>query len=91
LYFTCYFKHYRSQIINFITNQNRKDNIEEYYIGEMNDICIICRAVNFVKEKPKDKEYSHCCNKGNDKLLNLSDIKESPAFLSDLVSGRHSQ
>jgi hypothetical protein len=45
-----------------IARQN--SNVEQHYIGLMNEIFHECQSMNFKDEKPSDGKFSSCCHKG---------------------------
>ncbi|XP_035713810.1 uncharacterized protein LOC118438127 [Folsomia candida] len=49
------------------------DNLEEsmvelHTMGEMNVLCEFCNAKHFANERPTDKKFTVCCNKGKVKI-----------------------
>ncbi len=58
-------------------------DVEEYYIGPMNDICSNCNSKNFAKEKPSDGKYTQCCHKGR---VSLQSLKSLPPLEKDLLT-----
>jgi hypothetical protein len=46
----------------------KESNVDQQYIGPMNEICSECESINFKDEKPGDGKFSLCCHKGKVKL-----------------------
>jgi hypothetical protein len=57
--------------------------VDEYYIGPMNNICSFCNSKNFAKEKPPDGKYTNCCHKGR---VALPSLKPLPPLIKDLLT-----
>jgi hypothetical protein len=48
---------------------------EEHYCGKMDDICEFCHSKNFCLERPSDRKFTNCCQKGK---VVLPPFKEYP-------------
>jgi hypothetical protein len=57
--------------------------IDEYYIGKMEEICTECRSLNFKDERPIDGKFNSCCHKG--KVL-LDPLQPYPELLKKLLT-----
>jgi hypothetical protein len=61
-------------------------DVEEYYIGLMDEICSECHSINFKDEKPSDGKFSSCCHKGK---VVLDRLKTYPELLKRLLTDNH--
>ncbi|UYV73090.1 hypothetical protein LAZ67_10001791, partial [Cordylochernes scorpioides] len=57
--------------------------IEKNYLGGLTEICEHCYSKNFKLERPMDKKFNYCCQKG--KLVHLHKPKY-PVFLRNLLT-----
>ncbi|UYV80502.1 hypothetical protein LAZ67_19000358, partial [Cordylochernes scorpioides] len=57
--------------------------IEKNYLGGLTEICEYCYSKNFKLERPMDKKFNYCCQKG--KLVHLHKPKY-PVFLRNLLT-----
>jgi hypothetical protein len=65
-------------------------DIEEYYIGPMDEICSDCQSINFKNEKPSDGKFSSYCHKGKVVLDPLRPYPElSKKLLTDINHPKH--
>jgi hypothetical protein len=58
----------------------------EHYCGEMDAICDFCQAKNFNEERPPDRKFTTCCQKGK---VELPLFREYPLLLKNLLTGNH--
>jgi hypothetical protein len=63
----------------------KESNVDQQYIGPMNEICSECDSVNFKDEKPSNGKFSLCYHKGKVKLEPLGPYPELlKALLTDI-------
>ncbi|XP_021953640.1 uncharacterized protein LOC110850511 [Folsomia candida] len=71
-----------------------EDTVVLHNLGNMNVSCEFCNAINFLQERPVDKKFTVCCNKGklripnfekNEKLLTGKD-PDSKNFMDNIRS-----
>ncbi|XP_021967368.1 uncharacterized protein LOC110862486 [Folsomia candida] len=65
------------------------DNLEEsivelHNMGEMNVLCEFCNAKHFARERPTDKKFTVCCNKGKVKIQNFATYE----YIKRLLTGK---
>jgi hypothetical protein len=60
-------------------------NVEQHYIGLMNEICHECQSMNFKDEKPSDGKFSSCCHKGK---VMLDPLMTYPSMLKSLLTDK---
>jgi hypothetical protein len=63
----------------------KETNVEEYYIGGMDEICSNCQSINFKAEKPGDGKFNACCHKGK---VALDPLKTYPDLLRQLLTNQ---
>jgi hypothetical protein len=63
----------------------KERNVEEYYIGQMDEVCSDCQSINFKAEKPGDGKFSTCCHKGK---VVLDPLKTYPDLLRQLLTNQ---
>jgi hypothetical protein len=66
-----------------IARQN--SNVEQHYIGLMNEKCHECQSMNFKDEKPSDGKFSSCCHKGK---VMLDPLMTYPSILKSLLTDK---
>ena len=66
---------------------DNEDDVPPFSLGPMDSMCFFCKALHFKGERPKDGNFSHCCNKGKVILTPAGD--NFPSLLRDLFSGVH--
>jgi hypothetical protein len=72
----------------FLSTHNiarENSNIEQHYIGLMNEICHECQSMNFKDEKPSDGKFSSCCHKGK---VMLDPLMTYPSILKSLLTDK---
>jgi hypothetical protein len=76
----------RSRSRSLLTHNiaRRESNVDQHYIGPMDEICSECHSINFKDEKPSDDKFSLCCHKGKVKIEPLGTYPELlKALLTD--------
>jgi hypothetical protein len=58
----------------------------EHFCGEMDAICEYCQAKHFRGERPPDRKFTTCCQKGK---VELAPFREYPLLLKNLLTGNH--
>jgi hypothetical protein len=66
-----------------IARQN--SNVEQRYIGLMNEICHECQSMNFKDDKPSDGKFSSLCHKGK---VMLDPLMTYPSILKSLLTDK---
>ncbi|OXA63973.1 hypothetical protein Fcan01_00555 [Folsomia candida] len=59
-------------------NRFNEADIQQHTCGELNVPCSFCGAKHFLKERPQDKKFTQCCQKGK----NIRSINSALAFAS---------
>src|SRR5579863_300527 len=62
-----------------------ESTIPEFDCGNLTEICQFCNSRNFSKERPSDKMFTVCCNKGRVILPQI----QSSEMIKDLFTGIH--
>jgi hypothetical protein len=72
-----------SLLTHDIARQN--SNVEQHYIGLMNEICHECQSMNFKDEKPSGGKFSSCCHEGK---MMLDPLMTYPSILKSLLTDK---
>jgi hypothetical protein len=81
-------KHRTENLANAAVGNSVVDEscVVEHYCGEMDAVCEFCHAKNFHDERPPDRKFTSCCQKGK---VELPQFRDYPLLLKNLLMGNH--
>lgn len=70
-----------------VIDHSERVTVDQHTCGPLDVECEFCHSLNFIAEKPQDRVFTKCCQKG--KVI-LPDLKPYPDELFALITGTSS-